>query len=346
MTLRVATVGRVGTPAVRAFAPVVLAGGLVALLPLRYGDSRAMMGVVIGGVLFACYAVGFNIIFGSTGQLFLCTGALAGLGGYASAILSDRHDLPMVPAMLLASLMAAAAGGLLSWIAVSRSLGVIFTGIVTLTFALAFQNLLLGQRDLTGGETGLVVEAGSDTLLGELVAPFYVFVALLTAYLALYRALQRSHVGWAFRALRDDEIAAELAGVDVKRYRVLAGTLGSGMIGLAGALYAHSEGFISPSTFSFGEVDVLVIVMLAFGGIGSLLGPVVGAAAFTVLEEWMDSFNEYRLIIYGSVILVLFLVLPRGVVPTVQGLVERLRRRAGRPPAPAAPSPVDTLTPR
>jgi branched-chain amino acid transport system permease protein len=346
VTLRAATVGRVGTPAVRAYAPVVLAGALVALLPLRYGDSRAMMGVVIGGVLFACYAVGFNIIFGSTGQLFLCTGALAGLGGYASAILSDRHDLPMVLAMLLASLMAAAAGGLLSWIAVSRSLGVIFTGIVTLTFALAFQNLLLGQRDLTGGETGLVVEAGSDTLLGELVAPFYVFVALLTAYLALYRALQRSHVGWAFRALRDDEIAAELAGVDVKRYRVLAGTLGSGMIGLAGALYAHSEGFISPSTFSFGEVDVLVIVMLAFGGIGSLLGPVVGAAAFTVLEEWMDSFNEYRLIIYGSVILVLFLVLPRGVVPTVQGLVERLRRRAGRPPAPAAPSPVDTLTPR
>ena len=239
-----------------------------------------------------------------------------------------------------------AAGGLLSWIAVSRSLGVIFTGIVTLAFALAFQNLLLGQRDLTGGETGLVVEAGSDTLLGEQVAPFYVFVALLTAYLALFRALQRSHVGWAFRALRDDEIAAELAGVDVKRYRALAGTLGSGMIGLAGALYAHSEGFISPSTFSFCEVDVLVIVMLAFGGIGSLLGPVVGAAAFTVLEEWMDSFNEYRLIIYGSVILVLFLVLPRGVVPTVQGLVERLRRRSGRPPVPAAPSPVDTLTPR
>jgi branched-chain amino acid transport system permease protein len=117
------------------------------------------------------------------------------------------------------------------------------------------------------------------------------------------------------------------------------------MIGLAGALYAHSEGFISPSTFSFGEVDVLVIVMLAFGGIGSLLGPVVGAAAFTVLEEWMDSFNEYRLIIYGSVILVLFLVLPRGVVPTVQGLVERLRRRGGRPAAPVAPSPVDTLNP-
>jgi branched-chain amino acid transport system permease protein len=344
---RAATVGREGAPAVRAYAPVLLTVALVALLPLRYGDSRSMMGVVIGGVLFACYTIGFNLIFGSTGQLFLCTGALAGLGGYSSAIMSDRHDLPMVLAMVLASLVAAVAGGLLSWIAVSRSLGVIFTGIVTLAFSLSFQNLLLGQRDLTGGETGLVVEAGSDTLLGEEVAPFYVFVALLAAYLALFRALQRSHFGWAFRALRDDEIAAELAGVDVKRYRVFAGTLGSGMIGLAGALYAHSEGFISPSTFSFGDVDVLVIVMLAFGGIGSLLGPVVGAATFTILEEWIDSFNEYRLIIYGSVILVLFLALPRGVVPTVQRLVGRLRRRRARGrPAPAAQPPVDTLAPR
>jgi branched-chain amino acid transport system permease protein len=90
---------------------------------------------------------------------------------------------------------------------------------------------------------------------------------------------------------------------------------------------------------------VLVIVMLAFGGIGSLLGPVVGAATFTVLEEWMESFDEYRLIIYGSVILVLFLVLPRGVVPTVQRLVEVARRRAvRRAPASTAQPPVDTLT--
>jgi ABC-type branched-subunit amino acid transport system permease subunit len=343
---RAATVGRVGTPAVRAYAPIVVTGALAALLPLRYGDSRPMMGVVIGGVLFAAYTIGFNVIFGSTGQLFLCTGALAGLGGYGSAILSGRHGIPMVLSMVLASLVAAVVGGVLSWVAVSRSLGVIFTGIVTLAFSLSFENLLLGQRDLTGGETGLVVDAGSDTFLGEQVAPFYVFLGLVVAYLTVYRALQRSHIGWAFRALRDDEIAAELAGVDVKRYRVFAGTLGSGMIGLAGALYAHSEGFISPRTFSFGEVDVLVIVMLAFGGIGSLLGPVVGAAAFTVLEEWIDSFDEYRLIIYGSVILVLFLALPRGVVPTVLALVTRLRRR-WRARAPAAPPPVaTTLTPR
>lgn len=323
----IATRSRGRVSAARAYLPIAVVGGVAALLPLRYGDSRTMMGVIIGGALFTVYTIGFNVIFGSTGQLFLCVGALAGVGGYASALLSDRSGLPLVVSMVLATLLAAAVGGLLSWIAVSRSLGVIFTGIVTLAFSLAFHNLLLGRRDLTRGETGLLVEAGSDTFLGEQVAPYYAFVVLIVACLVVHRMLQRSRAGWAFRALRDDEVAAELTGVDVKRYRVLAGMVGSAMIGLAGALYAHSERFISPSTFEFGEVDVRVLVMLAFGGIGSLLGPVIGAATFTVVDEWLVSSNEYRLIIYGVVILVLFLGLPRGVAPTAQSLARRWRRR-------------------
>jgi ABC-type branched-subunit amino acid transport system permease subunit len=310
----------------RAYLPIVITGVLLALVPLRYSDSRTMMGVVIAGMLFAAYAVGFNVIFGSTGQLFLCVGALAGLGGYTSAILSDRVGMPMLVSMALAGLGAAVIGGLLSWVAVSRSLDVIFTGIVTLTFSLSFDNLLLGRRDLTGGETGLVVDAGSDTILSEQVAPYYVLLALVVVYLVLYRVMQRAHIGWAFRALRVDEIAAELAGVDVKRYRVMAGVIGSAMLGLAGAVYAHSEGFIAPSTYAFGQVDVRVLVMLAFGGIGSLLGPIVGAVAFTILDEWLVSFNELRLVIYGAVIIVLFLGFQRGVVPTVQSLIARLRR--------------------
>ncbi len=320
-----ATLGRRAS-VVRSYLPIVVTGLLLALVPLRYSDSRTMMGVIIGGMLFAAYAIGFNVIFGSTGQLFLCVGAFAGLGGYTSAILSDRVGIPMVVSMALAGLGAAVIGGLLSWVAVSRSLDMIFTGIVTLTFSLSFDNLLLGRRDLTGGETGLVIDAGSDTILGEQVAPYYVLLVLVLVYLVLYRLMQRSNIGWAFRALRADEIAAELAGVDVKRYRVTAGVIGSAMLGVAGAVYAHSEGFIAPSTFAFGQVDVRVLVMLAFGGIGSLLGPIVGAVAFTILDEWLVSFNELRLVIYGVVIIVLFLGFQRGVVPTVQSIVTRRRR--------------------
>ena len=145
-------------------------------------------------------------------------------------------------------------GGLLSWIAVSRSLGSIFTGIVTLAFSLAFDNLLLGQRDLTGGETGLVVEAGSRHVPRRAGARRTTSSsASCSATSWCSGCCSGRTIGWAFRALRDDEVAAELAGVDVKRYRVYAGVIGSAMLGLAGALYAHSEGFIGPSTYAFGQ---------------------------------------------------------------------------------------------
>jgi ABC-type branched-subunit amino acid transport system permease subunit len=232
----------------------------------------------------------------------------------------------MVLGIVVASVLASIIGGLLSWVAVRRSLDVIFTGVVTLAFSLGFDNVLLGRRDLTNGETGLVVEAGSGTILDELVPGYYILLVLVLAYLALYRLLQRSHVGWAFRALRDDELAAELAGVNVTRYRVLAGLLGSAMLGLAGAMFAHMEGFITPSTFAFGNVDVRVVVMLAFGGIGTLLGPVVGAAAFTILDEWLSAFQEFRLVVYGVALVVVFLGFRRGVVPSVTALIQRVSK--------------------
>jgi len=314
-----------------AYAPILAAAALLALVPLRYSDSNSMMGAVTDGLVFAAYAVAFNIIFGSTGQLFLCVGALAGLGGFASAIFSDRVGLPMIPAIAVATLCSALIGGLLSWVAVKRALETIFIGIVTLAFSLSFDNLILGRRDLTGGETGLFIDAGGDTVLRERVPAYYVFLGLVVVYLVVFRLLQRSRTGWAFRALRDDKVAAELSGVDVSRYRVYAGTLGSAMFGLAGAMYAHSgRGFIGPSTYAFGQVDVRVLVMLAFGGIGSLLGPIIGAATFTWLDEFLVEYRELRLLIYGVVIVVLFLGFRRGVVPVVVERYQRTFPRRGR----------------
>ena len=308
-----------------AYAPILVAAGLLALVPLRYHESGSMMRVLTEGMLFAAYAIAFNVIFGSTGQLFLCTGALAGVGGFMSAIFADRVGLPMVVAIVVGVLWAAVVGGLLSWVSVKRSLGTIFVGIVTLAFSLSFDSLLLGRRDLFGGDTGLRVEAGADTFLRDRVPPYYVFLVLVVMYLVVFRALQRSRTGWAFRALRDDVIAAELSGVDVARYRVYAGVIGSAMLGLAGALWAFSgSGLIGRGTYEFGHVDVRVIVMLAFGGIGTLLGPVVGAAAFTWLDEFLLEYREMRVMIYGLVIVVLFLGFRRGLVPAVVG---RLRRR-------------------
>src|SRR5512145_648292 len=150
-------------------------------------------------------------------------------------------------------------------------------------------------------------------------------LAIVLLFLLIHGLLRRSHIGWAFRALRDDEVAAELAGVDVARYRVYAALIGSAMLGLAGSTYVFTEGRISPSTFGFGHVDVVVLVMLAFGGIGTLFGPIVGAITFTIVDEALIDFGQLRQVAYGILIIVLFLWMPRGLIPTVGSLWHRVR---------------------
>ena len=308
-----------------ALVPIVATAAILAVLPpVWFGDSPYTTSLAVQALVFASYGVGFNLIFGSTNQLFLCVGALAGIGGYTTAIVADRASLPIVAAIAVGTASSALVGGLLSWIAVRRSLGVIFTGIVTLVFSLAFANVLLGQRDLTGSETGLLVTAAPRELGDDRVGGYYLFAGLLVAFLAVFRVLQLSHVGWAFRALRDDEAAAELAGVDVARYRIYAATVGSAMIGLTGALYAYSAGFISPATYAFERVDVRVLVLVAFGGLGTLLGPVIGAGVFAVLDERLIGSLELREVLYGAFVLAIFLGFRRGVVHAVVALANRL----------------------
>jgi branched-chain amino acid transport system permease protein len=303
--------------------PLLAAAVVLAPVPFLLGDSRVLMGVALLGLAFACYTIGFNLIFGSTGQLFLCVGALAGIGGYGAVLLADRRGFPLVLSILLATLGSGLVGGLLSWIAVRRSLGVIFTGIITLIFALAFQNLLLGRGDLTGGESGIRIQSGSETFLGDRTLSYYTMLALVLLFLLVHGLLRRSHLGWGFRALRDDEVAAELTGVNVARYRVIAALVGGAMLGLAGAVYAFSRGRISPSTFAFAQVDVVVLVMLAFGGIGTLLGPILGAIVFTIIDELLVELGQLRLVALGALILVLFLWVPRGIIPSLGALLRR-----------------------
>jgi branched-chain amino acid transport system permease protein len=100
------------------------------------------------------------------------------------------------------------------------------------------------------------------------------------------------------------------------------------MIGLAGALYAHHEGFISPTTYAFGDVDVRVLVMLAFGGIGTLLGPVIGAVSFGFIDEALRGLGQLRVAVYGAVLVALFLGFRDGVGPAVANLIRRATGRA------------------
>jgi branched-chain amino acid transport system permease protein len=316
---------------VRALLPVVAAALVLAVLPsLWFEHSTYTTGLVIEALVLAAYGIGFNLIFGSTNQLFLCVGALASVGGYAAAILAEKASLPIIAGVAVGTGIAAATGGLLSWIAVRRRLDVIFTGIVTLVFSLAFGNLLLGKRDLTGGDTGKIVTGAAIRFADNQLDGYYLFAGVVVAFLVVFRLLQVSHVGWAFRSLRDDELAAVLAGVAAARYRIYAAVVGSAMIGLTGALYAYSAGFISPATYAFDQVDIRVLVLVAFGGLGTLLGPLIGAGVFEYVDQALTTSGQVREALYGTFIIAIFLGFRRGFVPTLATLAARLAPGRGR----------------
>lgn len=313
-----------GRSLLRSAVPVLTTALLLMAVPAILGGSPYGLRIASLTVIIATYAIAFNLLFGHTRQLFLCIGALAGLGAYAFILLS--RDVRLLPALALAVVTGgvAAFGAFLSYVSIRRGFGVLFVGVVTLAVSLMFLNVLLGLRQYTNGETGLVTRGIGFGLGDHPKAAYFVLVGILVLALAGYQALLRSRHGLVFQALADDEISAELSGIDVTRYKVGTAAMASGLIGLVGALYADVNGFISPSVFALGHVDIPVFVALLLGGMRTLLGPVVGAVLFSAVDEVVRPFGQLTVLTYGSLMVVLFLLFREGVVPVAQRILIRL----------------------
>lgn len=311
-----------------------LLGLLLALVPAAAGGSPYYMRLATLALIYMAWTVAFNLIFGHTKQLFLCLNALAGTAGYVAVVLALQLKLSPWVTVPIGVAAAAGLGALFSYVSVLRGLGVIFLGIVTLAFSLIFHNLVLGLRQFTNGETGLVTRGLGFPLLEQPVASYYIFLAALALALLVYHVLMSSKSGMAFRALSDDELTAELSGIDVTRYKVLAATVGAAILGLTGALFAFYNGIISPSVFSFVGIDIPVLIALLLGGMRTRFGPVLGAVAFALIEEAVRPFGQLTVLVYGVLLIVLFTAFREGLAP----LLERASAAFRRTRAPATAS--------
>jgi len=294
-----------------------LLGLILALVPAAAGGSPYYMRLATLALIYMAWTVAFNLIFGHTKQLFLCLNALAGTAGYVAVVFAIQLKLSPWVTVPIGVAAAAALGALFSYISVLRGLGVIFLGIVTLAFSLIFHNLVLGLREFTNGETGLVTRGLGFPLLEQPVASYYIFLAALAVALLVYHALMSSKSGMAFRALSDDELTAELSGIDVTGYKVLAAAVGSAILGLTGALFAFYNGIVSPSVFSFVGIDIPVLIALLLGGMRTRFGPVLGAVAFALIEEAVRPFGQLTVLVYGVLLIVLFTAFRDGLAPLV-----------------------------
>lgn len=299
------------------YSDLVLVAIVLAAMPVLIGDSSYYLRIATIALVYMSWTVAFNLIFGHTKQLFLCLGAIAGSAAYIAAVLTKQLQLSLWLTIPAGIGIAAALGALFSYVSVMRGLGVIFVGIVTLTFSLIFQNFALGLRQFTNGETGLVTHGLGFPLLEHGISSYYIFLAVLLLALLVYSFLMKSRLGVAFRALSDDEVTAELSGINVTACKVIASAVGSAILGMVGVLYGLYNGVVSPSVFSFVSVDIPVLIALLLGGMRTRVGPVLGAAAFAIIDELVRPFGQLNVLVYGALLVVLFVVFREGLVPVL-----------------------------
>lgn len=306
---------------------VGIAAVAFALAPLAVLGSSYYQGVLAHLLIIALFAVALNVVFGHTDQLFLFVGGLAGVGAYGTALLADVLGVTAWVTLPLAALVCGLIGLGVSWISAKRNFTVVLISILTLNLQLVFSEVFVGARDLTGGSTGFPYEyfslegvAEAAGVSAELVL-YYLVLLLLVATLALYLRIVHSKFGVAFDAIREDEVAAESIGIDVVRYKTIAGFVAAFLIGVVGVFYARESGYILPGAFSFLAVDVIVLIVLVVGGLRTTLGPVVGAVIVVGIEEYLNSaqsLQSWQTAIFGALLIFLFLYFRNGVVRSVR----------------------------
>lgn len=296
--------------------------------------------------VYVILAVGLNLVNGFTGQFSIGAAGFFGIGAYTSAAFTvfgqtsflSRyfHDgSPSSPlAGVIVTVIALVIGGVTAGLAglivglPSLKLRGDYLAIVTLGFNQIIV-VILNNIDLMGGPAGFNSITYHDEYIAipELTTLTWVFLLVAVSIIFCLR-LRRSTHGLAFIAIREDEIAAEAMGVPTTRYKVIAFVLSAVFAGVAGVLFAHSQCLISPDQFSF-VTSINIVIMVVLGGMGSVSGAALGAIVVCLLPEVLRVSNEYRLVIFSALLVVMMLVRPQGIFghSEIDGFWKRGRSR-------------------
>ena len=270
----------------------------------------------------ALVVLGLNLFIGFAGQISLGHAAFFGLGAYGSAIATVTYELAPWPAMALVALIVALVA-LLVGIPVLRLSGH-YLAMATLGLNYVVHTVLLQWDEVTGGPSGF---AGIPALsLGEFffdtpVRRHYLLWTFTMITMLLCLNLVRSGVGRGLAALAGDETAAASLGVDTRQAKVKVFVLSAVLASLAGSLFAHCFGYVSPDTFSiFASTEFAIMVVV--GGLGSIWGSVFGAGFLTLLPEWVEFFDKYKDFVHGGILVLVLMFLPQGLVT---GVIDKIR---------------------
>ena len=300
------------------------------LVPLTLFTNPYNRGLLVLIVIYAIAGLSLDYIMGEMGQFSFGHAAFWGFGAYVSAKLA--LDLGISPwlGFVAAPVAAGLVGLLIGYVALRRTRG-LELAIVTLGFGVLAWTVALRWRPVTGGPSGLR-QIPPPSLFGweirSELAYFYFALLLLLGVIFILGRLRKSRFGRGVRSIHENEDLARSIGVAATKYYVFAFAFACGLVGFSGALYAHHFRFVNPNLLGLQPMFIFLIIVLV-GGTGTLWGPVLGAAVFVLVSEWLRALQEYRFLIFGVVLLLVVLFMPSGVYPALRNALTRRGARHG-----------------
>lgn len=307
---------------------------IVLLLTVPLYVSNYWVGLLTLCAISAIGAIGLNILTGFTGQISIGVGAFLGVGGYTTAILTSTYGLSFWISLPLAGIVTALVGGLFG--IPSLRLKGLYLAIATLAAQVIITFIISRWDSVTGGTAGMVLNRptlGNFTFMSN--ASYYYLTIIILLLTVLYSVnLLRTRVGRAFLAIRDRDIAAQIMGINLFYYKVLAFILSSFFVGIAGALLAHYTMIVSPELYNI-HVSIQYLAMILIGGLGSIFGSILGAVFITLLPVGLNSvvdiltvympefyqlFSAFKEFVFGLAIILFLIFEPGGLAHIWQNI--------------------------
>lgn len=310
----------------------IIAVALLVIVPfmmennILFGQSKYIYLLLSLMCIYTIITSGLDILFGYTGQVSFGHAGFFCIGAYATVLMSHPEwglgkwfgiTLPPVLTIFLAAILSALFGILLSIPA--NKLVFHFLALLTIAFNYLILLVVSNFAGLTNGYIGITrvpeinIFGISFSTVSSKFRYYYLVLFFAILFLIIKQNIIKSRVGRGFIAIRDNLMAANGCGVNIRYYKTMSFGISAFYVGFAGALYAHMIGFVSPDTF-VQNTSVIFITMLLFGGSGNLLGPILGAVVITSIQEGLQPLADYRMLIYGIFILVVILFQPQGLV--------------------------------
>jgi len=302
------------------FVPLMIALGLFTLA-FPHIFSMYQTNIMISALIYVMLGLGLNIVVGLAGLLDLGYVAFFAVGAYSYALLNLHYGLVFWIALPLGGLFALIFGIILGY-PVLRLRGD-YLAIVTLGFGEIIRLVLENWNDFSFGPSGIANIPkppffGADlSLSGTITYLFYIIVGLVIFTIFVINRLENSRIGRAWIALKDDEIACQAMGISKAKTKLRAFGLGAMWAGMGGVVFAAKTTFINPASFTIWE-SVIILCIVVLGGMGSITGVVSGALLLILLPEYLRTFAEFRMIIFGAILVLMMVFRPEGIIKNVR----------------------------